>query len=75
MSYSRYFKIATAMAAYRPTSARQNTTFSTGTAALSAEGLIPICGASASGMIVADHEQAGHREPLQLEPFLTRGPG
>jgi hypothetical protein len=27
MSYSRYFKIPTAMAAYRPASARQNTTF------------------------------------------------
>ena len=41
------------MAAYKPTSARQNTTFSTDTAALAAAGLNPICGASASGMIAA----------------------
>jgi hypothetical protein len=53
MSYSRYFKIAIAMAAYQHTSARQNTTFSADRAALSAAGLSPICGASESGMIAA----------------------
>src|SRR5271170_7006932 len=53
MSYSRYFKTATARAAYRPTSVRQNTTFSVDTAVLWAAGLNPICGASASGMIAA----------------------
>src|SRR5271154_1001871 len=51
MSYSRYFKTATAMATYRHTSARQNTTFSVDSAALSTAGLSAICGTSASGMI------------------------
>src|SRR4029077_15128583 len=53
MSYSRYFKTATAIAAYQHTRARQNTTFSVDTAALAAAGLSPICGASESGMIGA----------------------
>jgi len=53
MSYSRYFKTATAIAAYQHTSARQNATFSVDTAALAAAGLNPICGASESGMIAA----------------------
>src|SRR5580693_10084910 len=53
MSYSRYFKTATAMAVNRHTSVRQNTTFSAATAALAAAGLNPICGASESGMIAA----------------------
>src|SRR5579859_1997267 len=53
MSYNRYFKIATAIAAYRHTNVRQNTTFSVDTAALAAAGLNPICGASESGMIAA----------------------
>src|SRR5580700_10470033 len=53
MSYSRYFKIAIAMAAYQHTSVRQNTTFRVDTAVLAAAGLNPICGASESGMIAA----------------------
>jgi hypothetical protein len=53
MSYSRYFKTATAMAEYRHTSARPNTTFSVDTAAAATAGLNPICGASESGMIAA----------------------
>src|ERR1700722_6718959 len=53
MSYSRYFKIAIAMAVNRHTSVRQNTPFSTDTAAIAAAGLNPICGASESGMIAA----------------------
>src|SRR5579872_1467469 len=53
MSYNRYFKIATAIAAYRHTSVRQNTTFSVDTAAFVAARLNPTCGASESGMIAA----------------------
>src|SRR5580704_971387 len=53
MSYSRYFKIAIAMAAYQHTSVRQNTTFRVDTAVLAAAGLNPICGASEGGMIAA----------------------
>src|SRR3984885_8961565 len=53
MSYSRYFKIAIAIAAYQHTSVRQNTTFMLDSAVLAAAGLNPICGASESGMIAA----------------------
>src|ERR1700723_973858 len=53
MSYSRYFKTATAMAAYQHTSVRQNTTFKVDSAVLAAARLNPICGASESGMIAA----------------------
>src|ERR1700683_3168297 len=53
MSYSRYFKIAIAMAAYQDTSVRQNTTFRVDSAVLATAGLNPICGASESGMIAA----------------------
>src|SRR3984957_10778367 len=53
MSYSRYFKTATAMAAYQHTSARQNTTFRVDSAVLAAARVSPICGASESGMIAA----------------------
>src|SRR5580704_10943818 len=55
MSYSRYFKIAIAMAAYQHTSARQNTTFSVDTAALVAAGLNPVCGASTSTAAATNH--------------------
>jgi hypothetical protein len=58
MSYSRYFKTAMAMAAYRPTSVRPNATFSTATAAPATAGLSAICGASASGMIAATTSRA-----------------
>src|ERR1700678_2852505 len=50
MSYSRYFKIAIAMAAYQHTSVRQNATFRVDSAVLAAAGLNPICGASERGM-------------------------
>src|ERR1700722_6624172 len=53
MSYSRDFKIATAMAANRHTSARLNTTFTADTAALSAAGLNASCGTNANGMAAA----------------------
>ena len=58
MSYSRYFKIAMAMAAYQHTNVRQNTTFRVDSAVLAAAGLNPICGASASGIIAATTSRA-----------------
>src|SRR5689334_3618510 len=58
MSYSRYFKTATAMAVYRHTSARQDSSFSAETGALATAGLNPVCGARASGMIAATTSRA-----------------
>src|ERR1700685_374157 len=79
MSYSRYFKTAMAIAAYRHTSARQNATFSVESAAPSTAGLNPICGASESGIIAATTSTAAaptaRHKPLQLQPFRPRRPG
>jgi hypothetical protein len=75
MSYSRYFKTATAMAAYRHTRARQNTTFSADTAALATAGPQPDLRDDRERDDRGDHEQSNRHKPLELLPLLTRGPG
>src|ERR1700722_11067857 len=74
MSYSRYFNTATAIATYRPTSARQNTTFRAETAALVAAGLNPICGASASGMIAATTNTAAVTNHFSCSRSVSEDP-
>src|SRR5579863_6005825 len=73
MSYSRYFRTATAIAAYRHTSARQKITFRVASTVLTTAGLSPISGANASGMIAAttnaaavtNHFSCSHSAPVE----------
>ena len=63
ISYSRYFSTAMPMATYRHKNARFWST-------VTATEFVTI-DADQRG----DHEQRGRREPLQLQPLLTRRPG
>ena len=60
ISYSRYFRTAMPMAAYRHRNARFGSTVVT-------TELVTI-----DGIDRGDHQQRGGREPFQLQPLLTR---